>query len=199
MDGDVAPLPNILDLCARYDAFSFIDDAHAVGVLGATGRGTAEFFGCERADLTVGTLSKALGSEGGFVCTSRELADYLVNRSRAYIFSTSPAPASIGAAIEALNILEAEPGLVEILRSNTAFFTAALRERGIEAETRSAIVPIRIGDEKKAVAAATRLLKQGFLVPAIRYPTVARGEARLRVAISAAHDLATLAAAARAL
>ncbi len=199
MDGDVAPLPKILDLCARYDAFSFIDDAHAVGVLGATGRGTAEFFGCVRADLTVGTLSKALGSEGGFVCTSRELADYLVNRSRAYIFSTSPAPASIGAAIEALNILEAEPGLVETLRANTAFFTASLRERGIEAETRSAIVPIRIGDEKKAVVVAARLLEQGFLVPAIRYPTVAKGKARLRVAISAAHDLATLAAAARAL
>ena len=199
MDGDIAPLPAILDLCRRYDAFSFIDDAHAVGVLGRTGRGTAEHFGCARADLTVGTLSKALGSEGGFVCTSRELADYLVNRSRAYIFSTSPAPASVGAAIEALGILDAEPGLVERLRANVAHFTAELHKRGIEAQTQTAIVPIAIGDEGKAVAVAARLLEQGFMIPAIRYPTVARGKARLRVAISAAHDYGTLAAAAEAI
>ncbi|MBQ6246773.1 MAG: 8-amino-7-oxononanoate synthase [Kiritimatiellae bacterium] len=196
MDGDVAPLPEILDLCARYDAFSFIDDAHAVGVLGATGRGTAEYFGCRRADITVGTLSKALGSEGGFVCASRRLADYLVNRSRAFIFSTSPAPAAVGAAIEALKILDAEPDLVGRLRTKTAFFTAELRRRGIAADTQSAIVPIAIGDEKKAVEIAARLLERGFLIPAIRYPTVARGKARLRVAISAAHDEATLATAA---
>ena len=199
MDGDIAPLPAILDLCRRYDAFSFIDDAHAVGVLGRTGRGTAEHFGCARADLTVGTLSKALGSEGGFVCTSRELADYLVNRSRAYIFSTSPAPASVGAAIEALSILDAEPDLVELLRAKTGFFTAELRKRGIETQTQTAIVPIAIGDEGKAVAVAARLLEQGFMIPAIRYPTVARGKARLRVAISAAHDYGTLAAAAEAI
>ena len=199
MDGDIAPLPEMLDLCARYDAFSFIDDAHAVGVLGRTGRGTAEHFGCARADLTVGTLSKALGSEGGFVCTSRKLADYLVNRSRAYIFSTSPAPASVGAAIEALSILDAEPDLVELLRAKTGFFTAELRKRGIETQTQTAIVPIAIGDEGKAVAVAARLLEQGFMIPAIRYPTVARGKARLRVAISAAHDYGTLAAAAEAI
>ena len=199
MDGDIAPLPEMLDLCARYDAFSFIDDAHAVGVLGRTGRGTAEHFGCARADLTVGTLSKALGSEGGFVCTSRKLADYLVNRSRAYIFSTSPAPASVGVAIEALGILDAEPGLVERLRANVAHFTAELHKRGIEAQTQTAIVPIAIGDEGKAVAVAARLLEQGFVIPAIRYPTVARGKARLRMAISAAHDYATLARAAEAI
>ena len=199
MDGDIAPLPAMLDLCSRYDAFSFIDDAHAVGVLGKTGRGTAEHFGCARADLTVGTLSKALGSEGGFVCTSRKLADYIVNRSRAYIFSTSPAPASVGAAIEALNILDAEPGLVERLRANVAHFAAELRKREIAAETQSAIVPIAIGDEKKAVAISARLLERGFLIPAIRYPTVARGKARLRAAISAAHDRATLAKAAEAI
>ena len=199
MDGDIAPLPEILDLCAQYDAFSFIDDAHAVGILGKTGRGTAEHFGCARADLTVGTLSKALGSEGGFVCTSRKLADYLVNRSRAYIFSTSPAPASIGAAIAALNILEAEPDLVKLLRAKTDFFTAELRKHGIAAETQSAIVPIAIGNEKKAVTIAARLLERGFLIPAIRYPTVARSKARLRVAISAVHDYETLATAAEAI
>ncbi len=198
MDGDIAPLQEILALCARYDAFSFIDDAHAVGVLGATGRGTAEYFGCRRADITVGTLSKALGSEGGFVCASRCLVDYLVNRSRAFIFSTSPAPAAVSAAIEALKILDAEPDLVWRLRTKTAFFTAELRRRGIAADTQSAIVPIAIGDERKAVEVSARLLERGFLIPAIRYPTVARGKARLRVAISAAHDDATLAAAAEA-
>lgn len=199
MDGDIAPLPTILDLCSQYDAFSFIDDAHAVGVLGATGRGTAEHFGCPRADLTIGTLSKALGSEGGFVCTSRTLADYLVNRSRAFIFSTSPAPASAGAAIEALRILESEPERVELLCSNVTYFTAELRKRGIVAETQSAIVPVEIGDENKAVAVAAKLLEHGFLIPAIRYPTVARGKARLRVAISSAHEHATLSAAAEAI
>lgn len=199
MDGDMAPLPRILALCERYDAFSFIDDAHAVGVVGATGRGTAEHFGCRRADLTIGTLSKALGSEGGFVCASRTLADYLVNRSRAFIFSTSPAPAAVGAAITALKILAGEAGLVGRLRANTAFFIERLRDLGVAAETQSAIVPILVGDEAKAVAVSARLLERGFLVPAIRYPTVARGKARLRVAISAAHDEATLADAAEAI
>ena len=199
MDGNIAPLPEILDLCSQYAAFSFIDDAHAVGVIGATGRGTAEHFGCPRADLTVGTLSKALGSEGGFVCTSRMLADYLVNRSRAFIFSTSPAPASVGAAIEALRILETEHDRVELLRANVSYFTAELHKRGIAAKTQSAIVPVEIGDERKAVAVAAKLLELGFLIPAIRYPTVARGKARLRVAISAAHDRATLSTAAEAI
>ena len=198
MDGDLAPLPELLGLCARHDAFSFVDDAHAVGVLGATGRGTAEHFGCRRADVTVGTLSKALGSEGGFVCASRRLADLLVNRSRAFVFSTSPAPAAVGAALEALRILEAEPERVERLRARTAFLVAELRRRGVPAETRSAIVPVAIGDERKAVDVSARLLELGFLVPAIRYPTVARGKARLRIAVSAAHDDAVLAAAAEA-
>ena len=199
MDGDIAPLPKMLDLCSQYDAFSFVDDAHAVGVLGATGRGTAEHFGCPRADLTVGTLSKALGAEGGFVCTSRMLADYLVNRSRAYIFSTSPAPAAVGAAIESLRILETEPDRVRQLRTKTAYFAAELRKRGIAAETQSAIVPVEIGDESKAVAVAAKLMERGFLIPAIRYPTVARGKARLRVAISSVHSCATLSAAAEAI
>lgn len=199
MDGDIAPLPDMLDLCSKYDAFSFVDDAHAVGVLGATGRGTAEHFGCRRADLTVGTLSKALGSEGGFVCTSRMLADCLVNRSRAYIFSTSPAPASVGAAIESLRILDSEPSLVEHLHDNVACFVSELRKRGITVKTQSAIVPVKIGDERKAVAVAARLLERGFLIPAIRYPTVARGRACLRVTISSAHSRATLFEAAKAI
>ena len=199
MDGDIAPLPEMLDLCSKYDAFSFVDDAHAVGVLGATGRGTAEHFGCRRADLTVGTLSKALGSEGGFVCTSRMLADYLVNRSRAYIFSTSPVPASVGAAIESLRILDSEPSLVEHLHDNVACFVSELRKRGITVKTQSAIVPVEIGDESTAVAVATRLKERGFLIPAIRYPTVARGRACLRVTISSAHSRATLFEAAKAI
>jgi 7-keto-8-aminopelargonate synthetase-like enzyme len=122
-----------------------------------------------------------------------------VNRSRAYIFSTSPAPTSVGAAIEALRILEAEPDRVTLLRANVTYFTAELRKRGIAVETQSAIVPVEIGDEKKAVAIAARLLECGFLIPAIRYPTVARGKARLRVAISSTHSRATLSAAAEAI
>ena len=119
-----------------------------------------------------------------------------MNRSRTYIFSTSPAPASVGAAIEALGILEAEPDRVEQLRVKTAYFTAELRKRGVAVETQSAIVPVEMGDESRAVAVSERLLERGFLIPAIRYPTVARGKARLRVAISSVHSCAMLSAAA---
>ena len=187
MDGDVLDLPKFLAVTRRYEAFSVVDEAHATGVLGATGRGLAEHFGCEQPDVLVGTLSKALGASGGFVCGSQLLIDYLRNFSRSFIFSTAPGAPAVAAAQAALAVLEAEPARVAQLRANVAYFVAALARRGITARGDSAIVPIMVGDEKRALAASAALLRAGFLVPAIRYPTVARGAARLRVALMSTH------------
>lgn len=192
MDGDLLDLPRFLEICRRHDAFSMVDEAHALGVVGATGRGLAEHFGCPHPDITVGTLSKALGSEGGFVCGAQTLIDYLRNRSRPFIFSTAPGAPAVAAADAALSILEEESERVAQLRKNVDFFIAALAQQGIAVQTQSAIIPIRVGDERGAVAAADELLRRGFLIPAIRYPTVARGAARLRVALMSAHTPETL-------
>lgn len=199
MDGDLLDLPRFLEVCERHDAFSMVDEAHAIGVIGETGRGLSELFGCGSPDVTVGTLSKALGSEGGFVSGSRLLVDYLRNMSRSFIFSTAPGAPSAAAALAALKALEAEPWRVARLRENVAFLVSELRRHGVEAKSDSAIVPVVVGDEKRALAASAALEARGFLIPAIRYPTVARGSARLRVAVMSAHSESQLRAAAEAI
>ncbi len=199
MDGDSLDLPRFLAVCRRYDAFSMIDEAHATGVLGATGRGLTEEAGCDHPDILMGTLSKALGSEGGFICASRVLIDYLRNTSRPFIFSTAAGAPAVAAADAALTVLEAEPERVARLRDNVALFTVELARYGIRVRTASAIVPIPVGDERQATALAELLLERGFLIPAIRYPTVAKGAARLRVALMASHTPETLRAAAAAI
>ena len=199
MDGDILDLPRFLEICRRHDAFSMIDEAHATGVLGATGRGLAEHFDCDHADITLGTLSKALGSSGGFVCGPQTLIDYLTNKSRSFIFSTALGAANLAAADTALTILEQEPDRVARLRQNATFFVNELARYGIRTTTESAIVPIIIGDERKAVAVSNILRDKGFLISAIRYPTVAKGAARLRVALSSEHAQGTLGAAAEAI
>ena len=199
MDGDMLDLPRFIEACRRQGAISVIDEAHATGVVGETGRGLAEHFGCAHADVTVGTLSKALGSTGGFVCATREIIDYLTNFARPFIFSTAPGAPAVAAAEAALRILESEPGRVRALRENTLFFTRALAGRGVGACTDSAIVPIVVGDEARAVRMSGELLERGFLVPAIRYPSVPRGKARLRAAIMSAHSKDDLSRAAEAI
>lgn len=199
MDGDILDLPRFLDICRDHNAFSMIDEAHATGVIGRTGRGLAEHFGCGHADITLGTLSKALGSEGGFVCARRLLIEYLRNTSRSFIFSTAPSAAVMDAADAALTWLEREPERVERLRANTRFFLHALAEVGVQATTESAIVPIVIGDEARALEVSEKLKIRGFHISAIRYPTVAKGAARLRVAISSEHTREELSSAARAI
>ena len=196
MDGDILDLPRFVDACRRHDAFSMIDEAHSTGVLGTTGRGICEHFGCEHPDILMGTLSKALGSEGGFVCTCREIAELIVNRARSFIFSTAPGAPAVAAADAALTILESEPDRVEALRRNVALFTGELSRLGIAAKSETAIVPIIVGDERKAMDISAKLLDEGFLIPAIRYPTVARRSARLRCAIMSAHTEDQLRAAA---
>jgi len=199
MDGDILDLPRFLETCRRHDAFSIIDEAHATGVLGRTGRGLCEHFESDLPDVIVGTLSKALGSTGGFACASRKLIDHIVNTARPFIFSTSPGAPAIAAADAALSVLESEPERVARLRANVASFVAELAKAGIETRTESAIIPIHIGDERRAMRAAETLLEKGFLIPAIRYPTVARGTARLRVALMSAHTEADLSRAAKAI
>ena len=184
MDGDLLDLPAFLAACRQAGAVSMIDEAHATGVVGATGRGLTEHYGC-KPDIILGTLSKALGSGGGFVCASRTVCDFLRNRSRAFIFSTAPDPGAMAAADAALSVLEAEPWRAPELRAKVARFVAALNAAGVECSTQSAIVPILIGDERMACEVSAALERAGVLVPAIRYPTVARGAARLRAAMDA--------------
>lgn len=196
MDGDIMNLPRFLEICRSSGVISMIDEAHSTGVMGATGHGLCEHFGVSHPDILMGTLSKALGSEGGYVCASRLICDYLRNKSRPFIFSTACNPGSAAAADAALSIIEANPWLAQSVREKARRFVELLRERGVEADTQSSIVPVIVGDEKKAMDISAQLRERGFLVPAIRYPTVAKGASRLRVSISAASsedDLAGLA------
>ena len=198
MDGDILDLPRFMEICGANGILSMIDEAHATGVMGATGHGLCEHFATGHPDILMGTLSKALGSEGGYVCASRTVCDYLRNKSRAFIFSTAHNPGSAAAADAALTILEEHPELAPRVREKAQWFVAALAAHGIAARTESAIVPILVGDERRAVEMAAKLEAHGFLVPAIRYPTVAKGAARLRVSVSARtaeDDLNALAAA----
>ena len=188
MDGDIADLPRILELARKYHVWSMVDEAHSTGVIGATGRGICEHFHLrEKPDVLMGTLSKALASEGGYVCGSRLLIDYLKNTARSFIFSTSQSPANLAAASAALQLLQEEPERVARLQENVRVFCAALAEHGVEARSETAIVPLIVGEESLAVKIAKDLERQGILVSAIRYPTVAKGAARLRVALAATH------------
>lgn len=145
----------------------------------------------------MGTLSKALGSEGGYVCGSARLIEYLKNSARSFIFSTALSPAPVAAALKALEILSHEPERVRCLRENTAFFRGRLQELGIAAYSDSAIVPLRVGDEKAALNAAQHLFNAGYCLSAVRYPSVPRGSARLRATLRSDHNEAQLADAAR--
>ena len=198
MDGDVAHLPEILVLAEEFGLFSMIDEAHSTGVLGKSGHGICEHFGAERKpDVLMGTLSKALGAEGGFVCCTAAMRDYLRHKCRSFVFSTSLPAAVMAGALAALRIIVEGPQRTEDLRANVEFFLAELAKHGIDARTESAIVPVLIGDEGRAAAVAKELLARGVFASAIRYPTVARGEARLRFALMATHTRNDLERAAR--
>ncbi|WP_405333469.1 8-amino-7-oxononanoate synthase [Fibrobacter sp.] len=188
MDGDLANLPELLRIAKENDCLLMIDEAHATGVLGKTGRGLAEHYGCAHADVTVGTLSKAVAAEGGFVAGKQQLIDFLRNKARSFIFTTAMAPAVAAAACNNLRYIDAHPERVQNLRENVKFFCDALLHEGVNVvQSPSAIVPIVIGDEAKAMQISAKLQEQGILIPAIRYPTVAKGQARLRASLMATH------------
>ena len=192
MDGDRAPLAEIVEIKSRYGAMLFLDEAHAVGVIGEHGRGLADELGLTaHVDVQMGTLSKALGVSGGYICGSRLLIDLLINRARSFIFSTAPPPACAAAAAAAIEFLASDEGEErrKKLWCNLRQFRAAAPEELLKNPLlQSAIIPIIIGAEDTALAASQWLAEKGFFIPAIRYPTVARGSARLRVTISASHS-----------
>lgn len=201
MDGDLAPLRELCDLAQQFDAALIVDEAHGTGVFGARGRGAAEELGVEgRIDVRVGTLSKAVGVLGGFVAGSNELIDFLWNRARSQVYSTALPPALCAAAIAALDIITAEPQRRARLHAAATGFRQLLLATGIEPSPNSVgpIVPIALKDPHAAVRVAHHLEDQGFLVGAIRPPTVPRGTSRLRIVVTTAHsddDLKRLAAA----
>ena len=190
MEGDVAPLPDIVALADRYDAFVMLDEAHATGVLGPGGAGTLEHFDLAgRVPVLMGTLGKALGSVGGFVAGSRDLIDVLARHARSFLFTTSLPPAAAAAALESLRILRAEPDRVERLRENARVLHAAFVGLGLDVPSQpAAIMPVYLHDDQVAAHASDVLFDRGVVVQAVGTPYVAEGTARLRVIASAAHE-----------
>jgi len=181
MDGDTSPLREIVALKETYGAWLMVDEAHATGLYGKTGRGMADELGVSgRVEIQMGTLGKALGASGGYICGSRPLIDLLVHRARSFIFSTAPVPAAAAAATAGIQIAQSDEGE---RRRNSLWQLV----NQFDATSTSAIIPLIIGDEAKAVELATKLREQNIFIPAIRYPTVARGSARLRVTLTASH------------
>lgn len=189
MDGDICPLPDLVRLKRKYHARLLVDDAHALGVIGENGGGTSDYFQEYDVDLQIGTLSKALGAEGGYVAADPLIIDYLKNRSRPFIFSTA-LPASIGAAaLTALKLLQAYPQrFTAKVNENTTYLRNRLKESGVSVkEGETPILPIMVGDEKEGVRLAEACLKRGILLSAIRPPAVPKGTSRLRLTVTAAH------------
>ena len=191
MDGDLAPLPELCTLAEKYDCIMMVDDAHASGVMGRNGRGTIDHFECHgRVHIQVGTLSKAIGVMGGYVCGSRDLIDFLYLRARPFLFSTSHTPATAAASTAAFTVLDSPAGekLVKKLWKNTKTFKRELKKRGFQFKvSETPIVPIHVGDAAKAFEFSQKLFEAGVFAPAVGYPTVAEGKARLRAIVSAGH------------
>lgn len=189
MDGDLAPLPRLVELAEKYRALLMVDDAHATGVLGRRGAGTADYFDLKgKIHVQMGTLSKAVGSAGGYIAGSRELIDYLRNKARSFIFSTALPPAVIAAAMAAFRVIEQEPQIREILWANARLLRSGLKQTGytVLAEE-SPIIPVFIGDAGKTMHMAEKLLARGVFAPGIRPPTVPPGTSRIRVTVMATH------------
>ncbi|HUS08810.1 MAG TPA: aminotransferase class I/II-fold pyridoxal phosphate-dependent enzyme, partial [Bryobacteraceae bacterium] len=189
MDGDIGRLADLSAIAARHGAIMMVDDAHASGVLGRNGRGTVDHFGVHgKVQIQVGTLSKAIGVLGGYVCGSRDLIDYLYQRARPFLFSTSHPPAVPAACLAAFDILENEPERIETLWSNTRYFQAALRSAGFDlGASETPITPILVGQAKTAFAFSKELFEAGLFATGIGYPTVPEGKARIRAIVTAAH------------
>ncbi len=189
MDGDLAPLPELCALAREFGAIMMVDDAHASGVVGAGGRGTVEHFGVHGlVDIQVGTLSKAWACLGGYVAGGRPLVEFLMQRARPLLFSTSHPPSVAATALAALDLIEERPELIERLWENTRMFAAGLREVGFDTgASETPITPIMIGDEVRALRFSERLFEEGVFALGIAYPTVPRGRARVRTIVTAGH------------
>jgi glycine C-acetyltransferase len=196
MDGDIAPLAKLCDLAEKYNCVMMIDDAHSSGVLGKNGRGTVDHAGVHgRVHIQVGTLSKAIGVMGGYVCGSRDLIDFLYRRARPFLFSTSHPPASAAACAAAFTLLDSAEGerLIKKMWSNTKFFKRQLKKRGFKFGTsETPIVPIHVGEAAKSFEFSKKLFEAGVYAPAVGFPTVAEGKARLRAIVTATHKRSDL-------
>ncbi|HTD24915.1 MAG TPA: glycine C-acetyltransferase [Terriglobales bacterium] len=194
MDGDIGPLPALCDLAEKYGAIMMVDDAHASGVLGRNGRGTIDHFNVHgRVDVQVGTLSKAVGALGGYVCGSRDLIEFLYHRARPFLFSTSHPPSVAATCIAAFEVLEEEPERIEKLWENTRFFKKELGRLGFNIggvntpASETPITPIIVGEGRLAMEFSRELFKEGVLGTGIAFPTVPEGKARIRTIMSATH------------
>src|ERR1700681_4002030 len=196
MDGDIAPLPELCGLAEKYNCIMMVDDAHASGVLGRNGRGTVDHLGCHgRVHIQVGTLSKAIGAIGGYVCGSRDLIDFLYHRARPFRFSTGHPPSVAATCQAAFSLLDSADGekLIKKLWSNTKFFQRRLKKLGFSTgATQTPITPIHVGDAAKAFEFSRRLYDAGVYIPAVGFPTVPEGKARLRAMVTATHKRADL-------
>jgi glycine C-acetyltransferase len=196
MDGDIAPLPQLCDLAEKYNCIMMVDDAHSSGVLGRGGRGTVDHLGCHgRVDIQVGTLSKAIGAMGGYVCGSRDLIEWLYHRGRPFLFSTSHPPSVVATCQAAFTLLDSPDGerLIKKLWSNTKFFKRRLKKLGFKTGiSETPITPIHVGEAAKAFEFSRKLFEAGVYAPAVGYPIVAEGRARLRTIVTATHKRAEL-------
>jgi glycine C-acetyltransferase len=189
MDGDIGALPQLTALAERYGAIMMVDDAHATGVLGRNGRGTVDHFNLHgRVAIQVGTLSKAVGVLGGYVCGSRDLIEFLYHRARPFLFSTSHPPAVAAACLAAFDILEQEPERMERLWRNTRYFQEGLHAKGLSTgSSQTPITPIMVGEAATAHAFSRALFEEGLYATGIGYPTVAQGKARIRAIVTSEH------------
>ncbi|HHV94054.1 MAG TPA: glycine C-acetyltransferase [Firmicutes bacterium] len=190
MDGDIAPLPAIVELAEKYGAITMVDDAHGEGVLGTNGRGIVDHFGLHgRVDVEVGTLSKALGVVGGYAAGAPELIEYLAQRARPFLFSSAVTPADVAAAIAAVEILDSDDELVQKLWDNARYFKTRMQELGFDiGRSETPITPVMIGEAAAAAEFSKRLFEERVFAQSIGYPTVPRGKARIRVMVSASHS-----------
>ena len=190
MDGDIGALPGLADAAGKHGAIMMVDDAHASGVLGRSGRGTIDHFGLHgRVDIQVGTLSKAIGVLGGYVCGSRDLIEFLYHRARPFLFSTSHPPAVAAACLAAFDVLEQEPERIERLWENTRYFKRGLTEAGFQTGmSETPITPVIVGEAKLAHQLSCDLFEGGVLATGIGFPTVPKGKARVRTIVTATHS-----------
>ncbi|WP_214802489.1 glycine C-acetyltransferase [Exiguobacterium sp. s194] len=189
MDGNIAPLPEIVELAEKYDAAVMVDDAHASGVLGKNGRGTVNHFGLDgRVALQVGTLSKAIGVLGGYVACSNDIRDFLIQKGRPFLFSTSHPPAVVAANREAIRVMKEEEELFDKLWANTEFFKSGLRDLGFDiGHATTPITPVMLGEETLAHTFSDKLKDHGVFAQSIAFPTVEKGKARIRTIVTAEH------------
>jgi len=199
MDGDIGPVPQLCDLAEKYGAIMMVDDAHASGVLGRNGRGTVDHFKVHgRVDIQVGTLSKAIGAIGGYVCGTRDLIEFLYHRGRPFLFSTSHPPSVAATCIAAFDVLEQEPQLIDKLWENTNFFKKELGTLGFNIggvntpKSETPITPIIVGEGRLAMEFSRELFKEGVMATGIAFPTVPEGKARIRTIMTATHTRAQL-------